>query len=93
MFKDNLRKLFAPVLKPFESGEGSYDYKPSHRKILLIVGGLFTSLALLVLILALGQDLAYLLPVLVFGGVGLLSLIIGLLGNDRAVAKIWNARR
>ena len=56
------------------------------------MGILFSSLASFVLWLALGEDPGYLLPVLVFGLVGLLSLLIGLLGNDRAVARIWGSQ-
>lgn len=91
--KDFFRSLFSPLLNVFESGTDAYTYKASHRTILLVMGTLFLGLASLVLWSAIGQDLGYFLPVLVFGGLGFVSLIIGLLGNDRAVAKIWNARR
>ena len=91
--KKKLRTLFSPVLNIFESGTETYNYKPSHRKILIVMGGLFTSLASLVLWLAQGEDPGYLLPVLVFGVAGLLSLLIGLIGNDRAVARIWGSQK
>jgi len=89
--KQTLRSIFSPILNIFESGTESFAYKPSHRTILIIMGSLFTGLATLVFILALGEDLGYLLPVLVFGGIGLLSLLIGLIGTNRAVAKIWGS--
>ncbi len=90
--KKILRKLFSPLLNIFESGTGTFAYKRSHRIVLLVMGGLFSGLAALVLFLAQGEDLGYLLPVVVFACIGLVSLLVGSLGNDRAVAKIWNAR-
>lgn len=83
------RSLFAFVLDRFESGSGSYAYKPSHRKVLIVIGLLFSALGLGVLLIGLGKGLASLFPALVFGGAGILALVIGALGNDRAVAKIW----
>ena len=56
------------------------------------MGGLFSGLATLVFFLAQGKDPGYLFPVLIFGGAGLLSLLVGILGTDRAVAKIWGSR-
>ena len=90
--KQKLRTLFAPILKVFESGSEEYVYKPSHRKILIFFGCLFSGLAMLIVFLARNQVLDYLFPVLIFGGAGLLSLLIGLIGTDRAVAKIWGSR-
>jgi hypothetical protein len=92
IMKNTFRKLFAFVLNPFESGSEDYRYKPSHRSVLVGVGALFTGLASVVLYMAWGKDVGYLLPVVIFGLAGLLSLIIGLLGNDRAVAKVWGSR-
>ena len=76
----------------FESGHEPFVYKPSHRLILLAMGSLFTALAALVLWFAIGNDPAYLLPVVIFGGAGMLSLLIALVGTDRAVATIWGSR-
>lgn len=90
--KNQLRILFSPLLNIFESGDEPFNYKPSHRMILIIMGSLFCGLAAVVFFLAQGEDPAYFLPVLIFGGAGLLSLLIGILGTDRAVAKIWGSR-
>lgn len=87
------RSIFSPILNIFESGTDDYEYKASHRTILLFMGSLFLGLAALVLWSAIGQDIGYFLPVVVFGALGLVSLVVGLLGNDRAVAKIWNSRK
>lgn len=92
MIKNFLRKLFSPLLRVFESGTEDFTYKKSYRVILLVMGGLFSGLAGLVFSLSDGQDIGYLIPVLVFGTVGIVSLIIGLIGNDRAVSKIWGNR-
>jgi len=89
--KSLFRQLFSPILSIFESGSEEYAYKKSYRIILIVMGLLFTGLASLVYYLAEGQDMGYLIPVIVFGGTGLLSLLIGLIGNDRAVAKIWGS--
>ena len=91
--KQYLRTLFAPILNLFESGSEDFEYKPSHRNILIIMGGLFTGLGGIVFFYAQGQDIGYFLPVIIFGGVGVVSLIVGFLGNERAVAKIWGSRR
>lgn len=89
--KSILRMLFYPILSIFESGTEPYIYKKSHRTILNVIGILFSGLAALVFWLSRGQDSGYLLPVIIFGVVGLVSLVVGLTGNDRAVAKIWGS--
>ena len=91
--KNALRKLFAPVLNVFESGEGEYRYKASHRKILMGMGSLFFVLSLLSGISAIASDqLGGLIPVIVFFLVGFVCMIVGFLGSDRAVAKIWGSK-
>lgn len=56
------------------------------------MGGLFTGLAVAVLWLAQGQETGYLLPVVIFGVGGVLGVLIGIVGNDRAIAKLWGSR-
>jgi len=91
--KNLLRKLCAPLLRQFESGNASYTYKPLHRYALLFISSVFCMLATAVGYLAWGADLAYWIPVLIFGATGLTGLIIGLLGNDRAVARLWQSEK
>ena len=88
-----LRKLFAPVLRLFETGETGFVYKSSHRTILIAVGALFLLLAAVSLFAALatGQAGAW-LPCLIFCCAGLVCEIVGWLGSDQAVAKIWGSR-
>lgn len=90
--KQQLRKVFSPLLGMFESGSDEFAYKPSHRKILVFMSFLFSVLALLVLIMNRGGDIGYLFPTVVFGLIGFVGLVVGLLGTDRAVAKIWGNR-
>lgn len=89
--KDVFRQLFWPILRLFETGEvGSYNYRPLHRKVLLIMGFLFLVLAMVSLYFGLiAGQLAALIPVLVFFGAGLVCAVVGLLGSERAVARIW----
>jgi hypothetical protein len=91
--KASLRALFSPLLNPLERGDEPYVYKPLNRKILLAVSLLFSLLcAALVYLIPAEADKGYLVPVVVFGLVALVGFIVGLLGNDRAVAKIWGNR-
>ncbi len=90
--KPMLRKLFSPLLKPFEAGDLPYAYKPSHRVILVIMCSLFSGLAVAVSFVAPGDSWSFLIPVFVFGGLGFIGLLVGLLGTDRAVSKIWGSR-
>lgn len=90
--KSIFRKLFASVLNYFESGSEAYIYKTSHRYILITIGILFSGLAIAVFFVAQGKDMGYMLPVVIFGLIGLVSFIVGFLGTERAVAKIWGSR-
>ena len=87
------RKVFSPILRPFESGEDEYVYKQSHRTILIVVGFLFSVLSVggLVAAITLGQY-AGLIPVIVFFALALTCFVIGTLGSDRAVSKISGNR-
>lgn len=87
--KNTLRSLFSIILNLFESGTTPYQYKKSHRVILIVIGVLFGGLASFVFYMAQDQDVAYYFPVVVFGTIALVGFIIGFLGNERAVATIW----
>ena len=91
--KNILRKLFSPILNIFESGNELYAYKSLNRKILLVIGVLFLFLMSAVAYLSFDKgEPGYLIPVIVFSGISLVTLVVGLLGNDRAVSKIWGNR-
>jgi drug/metabolite transporter (DMT)-like permease len=88
-----LRLLFAPLLNILEKGDEPYGYKPSHRKILLAVGALFLFLACVSLFFGMiaGGAGAF-LPAAVFFVVGVVCLVVGAVGSERAVAKLWGSR-
>ncbi len=91
--KDLLRKLFSPVLNPLEAGNADYDYRPSHRKILIAMGALFIFLSVIALIATVyAGQWGGVLPVAVFLLVGLLCEVVAFLGSDRAVAKLWKSK-
>jgi hypothetical protein len=88
-----LRKIFAPLLQYLEQGDEEYAYKPSHRSILIILGLLLLMMSLVgsYFTYQLAQ-FGFLIPVLVFGAVGLCCVVVGAVGTDRAVSKIWGNR-
>ncbi len=91
--KQVLRKIFSPILNVFESGSEEYTIKPLSRKILIVVSTLFSGLAIVVFYLMPDDaDPGYFLPIVIFGGIALVGFIVGFLGTDRAVAKIWGSR-
>ena len=91
--KKLLRKLFSPILNIFEASDGPYSVKPLNRKILIVIGVLFLGLASAVAYLAFDMgDVGFMIPVVVFFSVSLVTLAVGFLGTDRAVAKIWGNR-
>jgi hypothetical protein len=91
--KNLFRKIFWFILAPFEKGDEPYKYKPTNRVILIVVGLLFIFLSTIVLYTSDYVDgYGYLIPVIIFFSVGFVSTIVGLLGSERAVAKIWGTR-
>jgi hypothetical protein len=93
LMKTSLRKIFAPILGLFESGDAEFRYKRSHRTILIAVGVLFALLSVISLVAAIyAAQPGALIPFLVFFSVSAVCLIVGFLGSDRAVAKIWGNR-
>ncbi|PHS72026.1 MAG: hypothetical protein COB22_06325 [Cycloclasticus sp.] len=91
--KTLLRKICRLILRIFELGDEEYAYKSSHRKILVVVGGLFLFLSVVSAVAAVyaSQPGAF-IPFTVFFLVGFVCEVVGLLGNDRAVAKIWGSK-
>lgn len=88
-----MKKLFSPILNIFEKGEGLYAYKPMHRKILLVLAGLFLVIALSSLYVAVAFSvMGGLIPTVVFLAGSIVCAVVGLLGSDKAVANIWKTR-
>lgn len=93
MSKNPFRSLFSPLLNLFEGGTGPYEYKPSFRRILLVVGSLFMVLASgCILVAVLAGLWASLLPGGIFMLAALVCVVVATLGSDRAVARIWKSR-
>lgn len=88
-----LTKVFWPILAPFEKAGDASGYRPSHRKALLGMGFLF-----MVLVVASGYfalqagEPGALIPIVFFFAVGLVCWVVGFLGSDAAVARIWGQR-
>ena len=88
--KELLRSICAPILKIFEAGDEQYVYKPMSRVILLVIAILFGFLTAGIIFLM--NSLGAIIPLIIFGTVSLVCLIVASLGTDRAVAKIWGNR-
>ena len=85
-----MRNIFSPILNYFESGEGAFNYKKSHRTILLVVGCLFLFLSFITVASAIvALQVAAAIPFLVFFIIGSICVVVGSLGTDRAISKIW----
>ena len=88
--KELLRSICSPILKIFETGDEQYVYKPMSRVILLVISILFGFLTAGIIFLM--NSLGAIIPLIIFGTVSLVCLIVATLGTDRAVAKIWGNR-
>ena len=88
-----LRSVFKPILNIFEKGDEPYNYRPSHRPILVVVAILFLFLAGVSFYFGINAGGAgAFIPAVVFFLAGSTSLIVAGLGNERAVAKIWGSK-
>jgi len=93
--KKTFRSIFSFILSPLEKGDQEFQIKPLSRIILNVIGVLFSALGSSVFViyaLVSLKGISYLIPGAIFLSVGIFCLIVGLLGNDRAVAKIWGGR-
>jgi len=91
--KEILKKIFSPILNSFEAESGEYNYKKSYRIILIAVGVLF--LILMSAVVAAGVVFSQpgaAIPGIVFMGASTVCLVVGFLGSDRAVSKIWGRK-
>ncbi len=88
--KTFLRKVFSPLLNIFEQGDEPYMYRSLSRKILIVMGLLFAGIAAFVITYIIRNEAyGYFAPAIIFSGVALVAIIVGGLGTERAVAKIW----
>ena len=88
-----LKKIFSPILSSFESGEGEYSYKKSHRVVLVVIGGLFLVLSMSTIATGIiFSEIGAVIPAVVFLAASVTCLVVGGLGSDRAVSKIWGSK-
>ena len=86
-------KIFSPVLSFFEKGAENARIAGWKRPVVLIVSLILIGLAISVPFVAPEEVRAgALLPTIVFGSMGIVGLIVGLLGSDRAVARLLGGR-
>ncbi len=91
--KKLLIRIFWPILKIFETDEEATNYKKSHRVALNIVGVLFIFLSLISSAAAYSVGGASaLIPVIIFFCAGLVAVVVGSLGSNGAVSKIWGTK-
>jgi isoprenylcysteine carboxyl methyltransferase (ICMT) family protein YpbQ len=91
--KMGLRRFFSPLLHYFEAGKGEFNYRQSHRTALIAAGVLFLILSLVSLWSALiAAQFGAFIPLLVFMTASIVCLVVGTLGNERAVATIWGSK-
>ncbi|WP_404419121.1 hypothetical protein [Marinospirillum sp.] len=92
--KDVLRKVFHPILSFFETDEEPGEYKESYRFVLKIVGILFLFLSLVSGVAGYSSgQVGALIPVVVFFSVGLVAVVLGILGSNAAVSRIWGIKK
>lgn len=92
--KQMLIKIFWPILSFFETQEEPSHYKESHRLFLNVVGVLFLFLSMVSAWAGYTSgEVGSLIPILVFFSVGFVALVLGTLGSNGAVAKIWGFKK
>jgi hypothetical protein len=91
--RSTLTKIFWPILKFFETEVVPENYKKSHRVALNVLGALFMFLSLVSAWAAFSVvGLSSLIPIVVFFSVGLVAVLVGSLGSNGAVSKIWGTK-
>ena len=91
--KTIFKKIFSPILNIFEKNNDEFLYRSLNRKIVLFISAVFFLLAF-VLPFFMPQlfKMGYWFVMIVFGSLSLVGLIVGLLGSDKAVAKLLGSR-
>jgi len=87
------KTIFSPILNIFENNNDEFVYRSLNRKIVLFISIVFSLLAF-VLPYYMPQLVAmgYWFVMLVFGALSSVGLIVGILGSDKAVAKLLGSR-
>jgi hypothetical protein len=91
--KNIAHKIFSPILNLFEKNNDEYVYQRFSRKIVLFIGAVFIFLAAaLPIFMPQVIQMGYWFVMLVFGLLGVVALTVGILGSDKAVAKLLGSR-
>ncbi len=91
--KSQLKNIFSPILNIFEKNNNEFVYRSLNRKIVLFISSVFFLLAFaLPVFLPQLIEMGFWFVMLVFGSLSLIGLIVGLLGSDKAVAKLLGSR-
>jgi len=91
--KNTLKSIFSPILNIFENNNDEFIYRSLNRKIVLFISSVFFLLAFaLPAYMPQLIEMGYWFVMLVFGALSIVGLIVGLLGSDKAVAKLLGSR-
>lgn len=91
--KNTLKTIFSPILNIFENNNDEFIYRPLNRKVVLFISAVFFLLAFaLPYFMPQLIDMGYWFVMLVFGTLSSVGLIVGILGSDKAVAKLLGSR-
>ena len=91
--KNTLKTIFSPILNIFEKNNNDFIYRSLNRKIVLFISVVFSLLAFgLPAYMPQLIEMGYWFVMIVFGGLSLVGLIVGILGSDKAVAKLLGSR-
>ena len=94
MMTNFFKTLFSPILNIFENNNDEFVYRSLNRKIVLFISIVFSLLAFaLPYYMPQLIEMGYWFVMLVFGALSLVGLIVGLLGSDKAVAKLLGSRQ
>lgn len=86
-------KICWPLLRIFETDTQPANYRKSHRFALNCIGFIFLILSFVSALLGYSsKELGALIPAVIFFGAGLSAVIVGLLGSNGAVSKIWGTK-
>jgi len=91
--KNIFTRIFWPILSLFETNIDPKNYKKSHRVALNVVGALFIFLSIVSSVTAYSTGgVGSLIPVIIFFCAGLVAVVVGALGSNGAVSKIWGTK-
>ena len=91
--KQILKTFFSPILNIFEKNNDEFIYRSLNRKIVLFISIVFFLLAFaLPMFMPKLIEMGYWFVMFAFGALSFVGLIVGLLGSDKAVAKLLGSR-